>query len=465
VKVLFVATEAHFTGGAGEVGVAASKLAPALNNLGADCRVVIPMNEKISLEYAEKIKLVATFSVPVSWRVQFCGVYELEHGGVKHYIIDNQDHFGGETAFSDVHAGHHTEACAFFSRAVLEMLPAIDFKPDVMHTNDTQTALVSVFWRVFYSHSVFYSDIKHVFTIHDYNYQGVMSPEMSHDVIGLPEWAEGIIRYDDVRILIKGAIETAHSVVIADSSYGEWRESPHICDKWDKITIIPNGAESDGDHVDMNKSEYKMELQKLFGFKQNKTNPLVAAVISDSTMEHDCAFALGALTKFYSYQPPAARKVSCVVTGPAAHRGYVIERANEFIRHLEHDYPGKEVVHCRELSLITKIIAGADICIIPSYRHARKITAFALRHGTIPVVFATGGPFDIVTDASNQKGYGFVFDEPKPSALMGALERAIAAYQDTKKWSGIADRAGACDFSWDNVTAADYLKLYSSLCP
>jgi len=320
-----------------------------------------------------------------------------------------------------------------------------------------------LFFEAFYSYNAFYCNIKHIFTVHNFKHQGIVSPEISSDVIGLPDWAEDIIRYDDVRILIKGAMAVAHSIVISDCDYYGWRESPFVNLYRDKITIIPNGCESDGDLVEKSKAEYKQELQNLFGFVTNEKIPLIAATINDNTMEQDCTLIHGALKEFYSKQQSDSQKVSCVTTGSAAHRGYVWDKTYEFTEYLECAFPEKEMVHCGDISYFPKIVAGADICIIPSYRRVRKITAYALRHGTIPVVLNTGGPFDIVSDVENENGCGFVIDEPTPSALADAIMRTIKAYQDTENWDKIVCRAKQCDFSWDNVTVPEYMKLYDRL--
>ncbi len=54
------------------------------------------------------------------------------------------------------------ERFIFFSRAVLELLRYIDFKPNVINANDWQTALVPVYYDIFYRYQQGYEDIKTV---------------------------------------------------------------------------------------------------------------------------------------------------------------------------------------------------------------------------------------------------------------------------------------------------------------
>ena len=64
--------------------------------------------------------------------------YESDGG---YYFLDNEYYFGRDGFY-----GYDDEAerFAFFSKAVLSMLPVIDFKPDIIHCNDWQTGPVSL---------------------------------------------------------------------------------------------------------------------------------------------------------------------------------------------------------------------------------------------------------------------------------------------------------------------------------
>ena len=59
-----------------------------------------------------------------------------------------------------------------FSKAVAILSKAIDFKPDIIHTNDWHTALINLYKRL-QNRDSYYNDIKTVFTIHNIKYQGV----------------------------------------------------------------------------------------------------------------------------------------------------------------------------------------------------------------------------------------------------------------------------------------------------
>ena len=113
------------------------------------------------------------------------------------------------------------------SRAAIEIIPAIDFKPDVIHANDWQTALTPIYYKLFYQDRPEFAGIKTVFTIHNIQYQGKYGMELLEDVCGLPKNAAHIVEYDKCVNFMKGAIEMADAVTTVSPSYAQ-----EILDPW-----------------------------------------------------------------------------------------------------------------------------------------------------------------------------------------------------------------------------------------
>ena len=130
MKVLYVASEALPFAASGGLADVAGSLPKAIRSRLVGCRVVMPLYESISQEWRDKMTFLTSLSVPVAWRRQYCGVFEAKVDGVIYYLLDNQYYFKRQGLY-----GHYDDAerFAFFSRAVLEMLPHIGFKPDVIH--------------------------------------------------------------------------------------------------------------------------------------------------------------------------------------------------------------------------------------------------------------------------------------------------------------------------------------------
>ena len=158
MKVLFVTSEALPFAASGGLAEVSGSLPRALRQRLIGCRVVLPLYESVPQEWRDQMRFVTSFTVPVAWRRQYCGLFEARVDGVIYYLLDNQYYFKRAGLY-----GHYDDAerFAFFSRAVLEMLQYIDFRPDILHANDWQAALAPVYYSLFYSDREEYRHIHH----------------------------------------------------------------------------------------------------------------------------------------------------------------------------------------------------------------------------------------------------------------------------------------------------------------
>ena len=114
--------------------------------------------------------------------------------------------------------------------------------------------------------------------------------------------------------------------------------------------------------------------------------------------------------------------------------------------------------------LASQIYAGSDIFLMPSRHEPCGLgQLIAMRYGSVPVVRATGGLADTVTDVdpSNHTGTGFVFHRYDPIDFFGAVARALEVYRFPDAWRGVIRRGMTRDSSWD-VSAAAYQRLYAA---
>ena len=169
-KILFVASESTpfiATGGLAEV---IGSLSKALASTGKfDVRVVIPLYSDIKKEYRDKFSYLGNLYVHLAWRNQYCGIFTYEQDGVTFYFIDNEFYFKRPGCYGYFDDG---ERFAFFSRSVLEIMPFLNFYPDVMHCHDWQAALASIYLKTNYCFREEYQYIRSLFTIHNIEYQG-----------------------------------------------------------------------------------------------------------------------------------------------------------------------------------------------------------------------------------------------------------------------------------------------------
>jgi len=89
---------------------------------------------------------------------------------------------------------------------------------------------------------------------------------------------------------------------------------------------------------------------------------------------------------------------------------------------------------------------------------------YSQRYGTPPIVHATGGLADSVTDCTPEtlkdgSASGFVFSGMTADNLHATIVRAVELYRDQKQWKALRKNCMAKDFSWQRSAEA-YLDIY-----
>ena len=470
MKVLFAASEALPFAMSGGLADVAGALPKALRRRLVGCRVIMPLYSTISEELKAKMKFICHITVPVSWRRQYCGVFEAHVDGVIYYLLDNQYYFKRDGLY-----GYYDDAerYAFFSRAVLEVIPYIGFTPDIIHCNDWQTAMIPVYLSEMYKADKRYANIKTVFTIHNIQYQGKYGMELYGDVLGLPEGRESIVEYDSCVNLMKGAIQCSDKVTTVSPTYSREILTPYYSHGLDeilkqftyKLTGIVNGIDTDVYNPETDKALFKnytadtvadkainkKELQKQMGLPQ-KAVPVI-----------------GMVTRLVKHK--GLDLVKCVFEELLkADLQFVILGSGEwefetFFYEMAKKYPDKVALKLGfDAVLAHRIYAGADMFLMPSQSEPCGLAQMvALRYGTVPIVRSTGGLNDTISDSGDGKGNGFTFSDFNAHDMQNAVWRAIGGYGDEKGWDMLRVRCMKCDNSWGS-SARMYIGLYKELC-
>ena len=470
MKVLFASSEALPFMASGGLGDVAGSLPHALRKRLIGCRVVMPMYDTIRQELKDKMKFITHISVPVAWRRQYCGIFEAKHNGVIYYLLDNQYYFKRDTIY-----GHYDDAerFAFFSRAILEIIPHIDFKPDIIHCNDWQTALTPVYYSAMYANSPGYENIKTIFTIHNIQYQGIYGMELLQDVLGIPADKASLIEYDGCVNFMKGAIECADKVTTVSPSYANEILDPWYSHGLDsilnerryKLSGILNGIDTVGYDPETDKDikanysaadpsgkkEDKEELQKLMNLPVKPNVPIVG-MVTRLVSHKGLDLVKGILDELLS-----KAEMQLVILGSG---DYEYE---SYFRWIAEKYPDKVGLRLGFVpDLARKIYAGADMFLMPSKSEPCGLSQMvALRYGTIPIVRETGGLRDSITDCGDGKGNGFTFKSYNAHDMLDSIYRALTLYYNGD-WNELVLRALNCDFSWGRSANA-YIRLYKEL--
>ena len=463
------------SGGLGDVMEA---LPAALSRIeGNEVALFLPYYNKIKDNAKYVTEQVAQFRVSLGWRQQYAGVMKLtgRNDGVQVYFIDNEYYFGGRTGaiYGDMDDG---ERFAFFSRACLDAMTALDYIPDVIQCNDWQTALIPTYLKSVYRET--FSKTRCMYTIHNIEYQGWANGSFFDDVLGLPWEYRGTLDMGGSVNMMKGAIETADLVTTVSETYARELMYPYYAHGLDgilsgaawKLTGITNGIDTNtfnpetdaalpahfnADTFTVGKAVCKAELQKEVGLPVEPDVPLMVMVTrlaGHKGLDLLCYIARRLLWE---------EKCQLLILGTGE------AQYETFFKELAAEYPEQCAAKITfNLNLAARIYAGGDIYLMPSKSEPCGLSQMnAMRYGTVPVVHATGGLKDTVppADENGEGGLGFTFQSYNADDFLAAIKRCLNLYNnDREAFNTLVRTDMSQDFSW-NVPAGRYMELFDRM--
>ena len=437
----------------------------------------LPYYNKIKTNAAYEVEEVAQFRVTLGWRKQYCAVMKLlnRHDGVQVYFLDNEYYFGGRTGaiYGDMDDG---ERFAFFSRACLDAMVALEQIPEVIQCNDWQTALIPTFLKAMYTEQ--FPKTRCMYTIHNIEYQGWANSNFFDDMLGLPWEYRGTLDMNNSVNVMKGAIETADLVTTVSETYARELMYPYYAHGLDgilannawKLTGITNGidvntfnpetdkalpAHYNSETFVEGKAAVKAALQKEVGLPVKPDVPLMVMVTR--LAGHKGLDLLCYIARRLMWEEDA--QLLILGTGEAQYEAFFKDLAKQF----------PEQVAAKitfNLGLAARIYAGGDIYLMPSKSEPCGLSQMnAMRYGTVPVVHATGGLKDTVPacDENGEGGLGFTFQSYNADDFYAAVKRALTLYnEDLPAFRALQKREMETDFSWD-VPAAKYMEQFQRM--
>lgn len=471
LKVLFVASEAAPFAKTGGLGDVIGSLPKALKKQAMDVRVILPKYGSIPAEFTENMTRTATLTVPVGWRRQYCGLYELEYQGVTWHFVDNEYYFKREQLY-----GYYDEAerFAYFCRAVLKGLPHLGFRPDIIHCHDWQTGPLPAMLRQQYLMRSAYAGIKTMFTIHNLMYQGIFPADILGDLLGLPATVfteDGLEFYGQVNFL-KGGLAFSDCITTVSKSYVQEIQQPYFGEKLNGFLAkrqadlygIVNGIDYEIYHPAQDPAIYtnytwrgtvkrlenKCKLQAELGLPVDRQIPLLGIVsrLVDSKGLDLIAHVMEEILNL---------DVQLVVlgTGEARFEQLFTDAARRHPRKVSANITFSE-------ALAHRIYAGSDLYLMPSRFEPCGIgQLIALRYGSIPIVRQVGGLKDTITpfNPATGTGNGFAFINYNAHEMLQVIEEAVRLYQDRNQWAKLVKNAMRSDNSWQH-SAGEYRALY-----
>ncbi len=471
MKIAMVASEAApfvKTGGLGDVMQALPAELAKLR--GNEVALFLPYYKKIKQNPEIPVEEVGSFSMELAWRESYVGILRLKSRKKKLqvYFIDNDYYFGARgTVYGDFDDG---ERFAFFSKAVMAALYYLDFKPDILHCHDWQSAMSLVFCRALYAQ--WCPQTKTVFTIHNVEYQGWADSAFFDSILGLPESFRCRMTFDGAVNIMKGAIETADIVTTVSKTYAEELKYPYFAHRMDGslsnawVWGITNGIDTqvynpardpalaaNYSAKDMSgKWENKLALRKELGLRTDTDAPILAMVTR-------LAGHKGIDLLCYIAQRLLEREIQLVIVGTG-------EKQYEYaLSALAKQHPDRVSVNLRfDPAFAARVYAGADLYLMPSKSEPCGLSQLiAMHYGTVPIVSATGGLKDTVVPYDGENGRGFTFQSYNADDFLGAIDRALDLYYNRREeFNALAKRDMECDFGWQ-TPAAEYTLLYQEL--
>jgi starch synthase len=458
------------TGGLGE---AVATLARFQAKAGRDVTIFVPLYREIALKRPAMRAVGDPFDVHIADRVERAQLFEAvldsraPHARV--FFVASDAYFDRDGIYGDARGDYPDNArrYALFCLAALQSLPGIVAAPAVLHAHDWHSALAPVYLRSWLHSHPYYRQVATVLSVHNAGFQGHFPTATMQD-LGLPwelynlhqlEW------YGRVNIL-KGGMAFADAVTTVSPSHAVELRTPGggfglqetFTALGERFVGIANGIDLDvwtpgtDPHIAANysredlggKTVCKTSLQRLFGLPIRSRTPLFGM---SSRMVYQKGLDLILGSGFLSLD------AQFVFLGAGE------ARYENALRDLAREHPQRIGVQTNFTDRLEhKLLAGADLCLMPSMYEPCGLTQMrAQRYGTLPLARRVGGLADTIDDGVT----GFLFADYTSDSFLQGTVRAVKAYADQARWRAMQLEAMSRHFGWDGPER-EYAQVYDA---
>lgn len=464
MRVVFVASEASPLAKVGGLADVIGSLPLALIRAGHDVRVMIPQYGSIDTREHRLTTIIDKIDVPMFGGTETASISTMTlRGKVPVYLIGSSKYFSEKSVYS----ANDLNRFLFFSKAVAEILPKLDWQAQVVHCHDWHAAL-TVMWlkKNHYPAPI-------IFTIHNLAYQGWFDENFLKGAGLAQDWnsppgaptppynylGQGILWADFIT-----TVSENYAREILTPEYGAGLD-PLLRHREGKLTGILNGIDCDEYNPESdpnipasfswanldNRPVNKAALQKGMGLPEDASVPLIGMV---QRLVEQKGFDI-----FEKALPTLLEVTKAQVVA--------LGEGTDNYEKMLHDAAARYPRQVAGLSMFNEALAhliysGSDMFLMPSrYEPCGLGQLIAMRYGSVPIVRHTGGLIDTVSELSPDfsEGSGFVFHDYTPEALLNATKRSTDAFNNKAAWKNVVQRIMRLDFSWD-VSSAKYLAVY-----
>jgi len=462
MKIFFISPEVvpfSKTGGLADV---AGSLPKALKEIGHDVRIYTPRYKKVPSDLKSVTREVKQGAIPKTEVVV--------------YFYENEEYFGSREELYQINGVDYPdnlERFSAFCQAALPFLKEIDWRPDIVHANDWQSALTIAYLKTIYRDDPFFKRTAAVYSIHNMGYLGLFPKEkLLLTGLGWDQFVPEKLEFWGNIALTKAGFVYADVINTVSETYAQEIQTVEFGHGLDGLLRfrssdlygIVNGIDYDlwNPATDPNlpkrynvatlslKVQNKLELQKQNNLPQRKEVPVIG-MINRLTDQKGLDILAGAIEDIMHLN------CQLVILGTGD------PKYHEMLKRLKNKYPEHLGINLKFDALLAELVyAGADMFLMPSrYEPCGLGQLISYRYGTIPIVRKTGGLADTVKDFNPKtgEGTGFVFEEYSSAALLQAAKRAIDTYHKKTLWKALQEKVMQLDYSWD-ASAKKYVSLY-----
>ena len=468
-QVLIASSEASPLSKTGGLADVAGALPKSFAKLGIDARVITPYHKVVKQKYFGKTEHICDFTVSLGWRQQYVGVEKLVVDGVTFYLIDNEYYFNGDSLYMGGDA--EIEQYAYFSRAVLEAIPYLDFAPEILHCNDWQCAIMPMLIKTQYAGKA-QGELKTLLTIHNMAFQGITDFGYLSSLLGIdPQYMHmDCLEFYGAANMMKGGLFFADRINTVSPTYAQELRTPQFGAKlegvMDQVAYKLSGIINGLDYKVFNpwsdptvpyrysagrlsgKAKCKKALCETMGLEISEDTPIIA-MVTRMTDQKGFDLVIQALEKIVEMGAAFVLLGSGDVRYESAMREAEIRHKGSVVSYIGYN-----------AELANKIYAGSDFYLLPSlFEPCGLSQMIAMRYGSIPVVRATGGLKDTVSHFDGENGTGFVFEDYDVNGLLWAVGQAVEVYKNKEQMATLVQNAMRTDYSFAG-SAETYADLY-----
>lgn len=481
MKILYATSEAAPFIKSGGLGDVLGALPPEMSRYEEnDVAVVLPYYSKIKNNPELNIEYVTSFTMPLSWRETYVGIFKAEvvskgtpgkkKSRVTYYFIDNEGYFKRDVIYGHLDDG---ERFAFFSKAILEMCVRLDLAPDIIHCNDWQTGFVPLFLKADYGEKL--GSVKTVYTIHNIEYQGKADEGFLGDVLGVSDNWRNVCTHSGMINAMKTAIVLADKITTVSETYASEIKYEYFSNGLDSI-LTENEYKTCGIVNGIDMEAFNPSTDKKLPFNYRPSNMAGKAKCKAALQEklglpiRDDVPVVAMITRLVKHK---GLELVEWVADNLSNMGIQFVILGTGDTHYEDLFRFLDFVHPESVSanimfdasLASLVYAGADFLLMPSKSEPCGLSQLiAMRYGTVPIVRETGGLVDTVSPLNIEtlEGRGFTFKLFNAHDMLNAVERARDFFYDGGKLKKHRVNIMKIDSSWVE-SGKKYMGLYKEI--